>query len=427
MTINAYSTMGGTADAIGYPLEDEHPITNLAEVETAFDYAAEALDAAERLEQAALDYDGMNETSARLLNVAVETYLEKFKIPRAALEAYDLVPYDPAAAQSGGADSDSGQPSSSGSAGEDDDDEPSQGPSRLKKAAKLLYALVERVFKAIFDFFTNQKVVARKLIPLSKKYIGESDSLSAQMASQLRIKDRNLMLALHIEGQAPRKAAELFDELATAFEKQHAYSAVTEVIRVVSSVREKNSERIVKEANTLRNKLEDGMKAALNGVNPSTIPVFTEKKSDRVRYYASKPLFGQHYIVGLVGNEVSPAGSFRFNCSVRRDSETPLRATAFPVLTPEEIRQICRTALKVCENVVRFSRDEELMKKALREATYLNSKETDQASVAALRNVAAVGQNSYIVHLRFVTRTTQALMRWCAQSIARYEEVRQNG
>lgn len=428
MTINAHSTMGGTSDTIGYPLEEEHPITNLEEVENALAYAAEALDAAERLEEASLNYAGMNATAERLMNVAVENYFEKFQIPRAALEANDLVVYDPAASSSNAAsDAGGNADTATPTGGEDEDDETPAGASRLKKAAKLLYALVERVFKAIFDYFATQKNTARKLIPLSKKYIGEADSLPSHMATQLKIKDRNLMLALHIEGVAPRKAADMYDELAATFEKQHAFSAVTEVIRVIGAVKDKNPERISKEANTLRNKLEDGLRASLEGVNPSTIPVFTEKKSERVNYYASKPMFGQNYIVGSVGKDISVAGSFRFNCSIRRDAETPLRAAVFPVLTPDEIRQICRTALKVCENVVRFSRDEELMKKALREATYLNSKETDQASVAALRNVAAVGQNSYIVHLRFVTRTTQALMRWCAQSIARYEEVRQNG
>jgi hypothetical protein len=424
MTVtNAFSTMGGSSEASQTMLEEDRPLAELEEVEEAFAYAAEALDAAERLEAASQDFKSVDDTTARLLNIAVESYIEKFGLSRLGLESNDLVLYDPSAS----VDNDGGtSPRSSNTSGEDDERPPEA--TRLKKLAKQLYAIVERVFKAIFDYFSNQKNWARKLIPLTKRYIGESDSLPERLAAQLRLKDRNLMMALHIDGSAPKKVPQLYEELATVFEKQHQYTAVSEVIRFVTATKEKDAGKIMREAEKLRDRLEEGLKVSLKPVGPGALPpVFKDKRSDKAAYYISKPMFGQNYITGIVGHQPGPSGSLRFSCGVHHDAAVPLRVQLFPVLTPEEIRQVCRIALRVCENVVRFSRDEELMKKALREASYLTSKETDQASVAALRNIAAVGQNSYIVHLRYVTSVTRSLMRYCAQSIARYEEVTQNG
>lgn len=137
-------------------------------------------------------------------------------------------------------------------------------------------------------------------------------------------------------------------------------------------------------------------------------------------------MFGHNYIYGIVAKDVNADGTFRFKCGIQRDAEVPLRVPVFPVLTPDEIRAVCRTSLRICENIIRFSRDEELMQKALREATFLTTKEADKNAVAALRNFTNVGQNSYIVYLRFTTRTMQALMRWCAASIKRYGELTRN-
>lgn len=388
----AFTTSGGSADVISYPLAETHPIDNLDDIEEAVAFATEALDAAERLETAQLDLAAADPAASRLLNVAVENYIERFQIPAAALE-------------------------------NNEESADAAQTSRLKKVILYLYAVVQRIFKAIFDLFRNQKLVARKIMPLTKVYIGEADSLTASLAGQLNIKDRSLMVALHIDGIAPKKTPELFDKLAETFEKQYAFSAVSEVIRLVSAARDKNAERVAKEADVLRARLEEGFKAALTEVDPRTSVAFSEKKVDENAYYVSEPTFGQNYIYGVIGKQTAANGTFVFRCGIRRDAEVPLRIPSFPSLAPDEIRHVCRTSLRVCENIIRFSRDEELLQKALREATFLTTKEADKTAVVALRNLAAVGQNSYIVHLRFVTRTMQALMRWCAASLKRYEAV----
>lgn len=404
---NAIATQGGTSDAISYPIEETHPIEDPQQVEEAIAYANEALDAISSLESLTLP-DGIGDTLPnRLMEVAVENYIDKFGIPSAALESNDLV-------TTGGKET---------NAPREDPDAQGPGAGRLKKVVLYLYAMIQRVFNAIFDFFRSQKLAARKLIPLTKLYIGQADSLSSSVASQLNVKDRSLMTALQIEGTNPRKIPELYDSLAENFEKQHEFSAVNEVIRLVQAVKDKNPERIKKEAEELRGKLEAGLKASLEPTNPAELPIFNEKKAEGNQYFASKALFGQNYIYGVIGDNVTETGSFVFRCGIRRDAEVPLRVTFFPVLSPDEIRHVCRTSLRICENIIRFSRDEELLQKALREASFLTTKEADQSAVAALRNVAAVGQNSYIVHLRFTTRTMQALMRWCATSIQRYEEL----
>lgn len=387
--LTAYTTSGGSADVVDYPLEETHPIDNLQDIDEAVAYANEALEAAERLEEAQLNSTPDNALANQLLKVAVENYIERFQIPTAALES------------------------------EEDGDKDEAG--RLKKVILYLYAIVQRIFKALFDFFRNQKLVARKLMPLTKVYIGEADSLTATLAGQMNIKDRSLMVALHIDGIAPKKIPEQFDRLAETFEKQYQFSSVSEVVRLISAAKEKNQERVVKEAEILRARLEAGLKAALTEVEPRSTVAFSEKKVEGNTYFASDVTFGQNYIFGIVGDQVSTQGTFTYRCGIRRDAEVPLRVPAFPVLTPDEIRHVCRTSLRVCENIIRFSRDEELLQKALREATFLTTKEADKSSVIALRNITAVGQNSYIVHLRFVTRTMQSLMRWCAASIKRYQ------
>ena len=397
MAANAFSTMGGSADAITCQLDETHPIDNISDIEEAVAYANEAMEAAQRLEESQLA-DTLDPVANKLLNVAVENYIERFSIPAAALESNDE-PLD-------------GEP---------------EGASRLKKVVLYLYAVVQRIFKAIFDLFRNQKNVARKIMTLTKQYIGEADLLSSSVASQLNVKDRSLMVALQIDGIVPKKVPELFDSLATAFEQQHSFAAVPEVIRLIAAAKDKNEERVNKAAVELRGILEEGFKKTLSTVSdPHSVPVFSEKKSDNANYYISEPMFGHNYIYGIVAKDVNADGTFRFKCGIQRDAEVPLRVPVFPVLTPDEIRAVCRTSLRICENIIRFSRDEELMQKALREATFLTTKEADKSAVAALRNFTNVGQNSYIVYLRFTTRTMQALMRWCAASIKRYGELTRN-
>lgn len=417
--LSAYSTSGGSADVIDYPLAETHPIDDPQDVEEAVAFAIEALEAATKLEEIGLDEKGADKVAQKLLNVAVEAYIEKFDIPIAALEANHVVLFSEPPQEDSRTTHIGDDPAS--------DHEEAVRQSKLKKVILYLYAIVERIFKAIFDLLRSQKITARRLIPLTKQYIGESDSLSSAVAGQLNIKDRSLMLALHMEGTVPKKIPELFDNLAEVFEKQHQHTAVTEVIQLVSAVKEKNPEKVAEKAKVLRKVLEEGLKASMAEVDPSKMAVFSEKKSDAATYYATEPMFGQNYIVGIIGNDVNQDGDFRFTCAIRRDTEVPLRVGAFPVLSPDEIRHVCRTSLRVCENIIRFSRDEDLLQKVLREATFLTTKEPDKAAVAALRDIAAVGQNSYIVHLRYTTRTMQALLRWCAASIKRYEGLNQNG
>lgn len=397
--ITSYSTSGGIATVVTPGEQEEHPIDDLQDVEEAINYAREAMDVAQKLEESNLQNHTGDTVEDRLLNVAVENYIYKFSIPTAALEDNDLTP--------------------AGTAEE-------RTSKRLKSVILYLYAVVERIFNAIFDYFRNQKLVARRIIPRTKDYIGRSDSLSAAIGNQLMIKDRSLMVALHIDGITPRKAPELFDLLADTFERQYAFSAVNEVIALIAAAKEKNTERVKKEADLLRTKLEAGFKAALKPADASDMSLFSEKKSDDNIYYVSDTSFGQNYITGVIGTTVSHNGVFNYRCGVRRDPEVPLRIAAFPVLSPEDIRHICRTSLRIAENIIRFSRDEALLQKALREASFLQTKAPDEGSVGALRDVAAVGQSSYIVHLRFVTRTMQAMMRWCDASLRLYEGVKKD-
>lgn len=416
--ISAYSTDGGTASEITYPLAQTHPIEDIEDVDNAIGFAMEALEAADKLESMSLNEDKADKLSTKLLNVAVENYIKHFEIPRAALEDYPVVPYE-------GEESKQEQNNSNSSNSTTGDEQ--QKATKLKKVIAYLFAIVERVFKAVFDLFQQHYTTARKLMPLTKQYIGEVDGLSSSVAMQVNIRDRSLMNALHIDGIAPKKIPELYNKLAQTLVAQRSFSPVDEITRLVNSARDKDQDRIIESAEKLRSKLNEGLNASLDEIDPSTISVFNEKKSDAATYYASEPMFGQTYIVGVVAKQINASGTFRYECAIRRDPEVSVRVTVFPVLTPDEIRSISRISLSICENIIRFSRDEELMQKILREAAFLKRKETDKRAVIALRNIGATGQNSYIVYMRYTVRTMQSLMRWCAASIARYQEFKQNG
>lgn len=413
--LNPYVTMGGSNDAISYPLATDVGYDYNEDVDDAIAFAGEALEAAEKLQGMVLTQDKADALGKKLLNVAVETYINRFEIPRIALEA-DV----PALPYNGGGSSSNPNPSTT--IVEDDEDNEAQ-TSRLKKVILYLYAIVERVFKAVIDLWSTQKITARKIMPLTKLYIGEADSLSASIASQLSIKDHSIMSALHVNGKAPENPQTLFAELSQVFEKQHEFNTVPELVALLNATKAQDVDRTVREAQTLRKKLEDGFKASMEETSPDSLYLFEEKKSEVTDYYASKPMFGQTYILGTIGKGVTNTGTFRYSCRMRRDGNVTLRVNYFPVLTPDEIRQISRTALKVCENIIRFSRDEELLQKVLREAAFVRTKSADKSAVVALRNISAVGQNSYIVHLRYLTRTMKSLMHWCAASIKRYEGV----
>lgn len=378
---------GGQSDVVNCPIEEQE------QLEEAFDYSDNAMTAISALEelQDALGDETPTEAQKQLINLTLNNYSTKFDIPTASLES------------------------------DEGDEKPEV--SRLKKTILYLYAVVERIFKAIFDYCRNQKLVARKIIPVARDYIGMSDSLSSAVAGQLRIRDRSIMVALHIDGIQPRKAPILFDNLVATFERQAAHSPVNELIQFVNAAKEQNPERIHAMAVKLRAKLEEGLKSGLEVVDPNSLPIFNEKKLDDTTYYASEALFGQNYIFGVIAKEVNEDASYKYRAGIRRDMEVPLRIGFFNVLTPEEIRHLCRASILVCETILRNSREEELLQKVLREAGFLTTKNPDRSATSVLKNIADAGQSSYIVHLRYTTRTMRVLMRWCAASIQKYNEV----
>lgn len=401
MTSTFYS--GGDAKTVS-------PVTDPEEVQEAIEFANEALAAIEHLQQLNREEDRSSPADEKPITVAIENYIDYFGIPQVALEEHD----DSNIVHVG-----------------DVEDEPENSPaqaSKLKRVLLHLLAIVQRIFKAVFDLFAEQKLAARNMIPHTKEYIGRSDSLSASVAQQLNIRDRTLMLALHIDGLPPRKAPELYDTIAATFEKNYSHSALNETIAVISAAKEKDHDRLLVTSEKLHAKLKAGFVDSLKEADADDLSLFNAKKDDNSLYYISDAMFGQNYITGVIGKELKDDATFNYSCGIRRDPEVPLRTVSFPVLKPDEIRHISRTTLRICENIIRFSSDEDLLQQALRRAAYLVTKEPDKASVVALKEVAAAGQSIYIVYLRYTTKTMQSLMRWCNNSLRLYEEVKkENG
>lgn len=378
------------------------------DVDEAVNYASDLIEAIEHLTSMTQCQEKTDALGSKLLNVAVEGYIEKFDIPNYALEDYPVANTE--------------QPE------ETPTEETSAEASKLKKVLLYLYALVKRVFSALFDFFNSQKLTARKTIPLTKEYIGRSDSLSASVGAQLNIRDRSLMVALHIDGLAPRKLPELYDNLADTFIEQYQHSAVSQTLAVLAAAKTRDREALTKAAEVLRDKLARGFRAGFKQADANDMALFNEKKEEGKDYWISPVLFGQNYITGVIGHEINEDGTFSYSCGIKRDPEVPLRTAFFPVLTPDEIRHVCRTSLRISENIIRFSKDEDLLQKALREASFIATKEVDKTAVTALKELATIGQSSYIVYLRYTSRVMQSLMRWCNSSIKLYEQVKkENG
>lgn len=364
------------------------------DVAEAINYVGEALEAIDVLTKAVPENRTVSDAEAKLLNVAVEKYMRKFDIPNAALESNDVtIPND------------------------------DKKIGKLKRVILYLYAMVKRIFQSMGDLMSNSDLIAKKLMPVTKNYIGRSDSISPSISEHLTIKDKSLMVALHVEGVAPKRVVALYGELQDALDEQYKHSSVNELISLLNAARTKDLGKVKTEAVELHAKLLKGVNASLEEAGDANYKLFSEKIIDSNTYWVSKPSFGQKYVTAVVGKDVDQIGTFIYRCNITRDSDTPVRVAAFPVLSPDDIRGICRISLKICEDIVRRSRDEDLVTKAMRQASFIVTAEPDQVAVSVLRDVAASSQSTYIVYLRHTVSVMQSLMRWCGLSLKIYEGV----
>lgn len=391
--ITSTFTTGGDASIMSPNPDVSGELNNYGDdVEEAINYVGEALEAIDVLTKAIPVNRTMSDSEAKLLNVAVESYVRKFDIPSAGLESADP---DPEVKKIG----------------------------KFKRVILYLYAMVKRIFQAMGALLSNSEILAKKLMPTTKNYIGRSDSISPSISAHLTIKDKSLMTALHVEGVAPKRVVAIYEELQSALNEQYQYSSVSELISLLNAAKTKDLEKVKTEAKELRAKLQKGAEVSLEQSSETQHKLFSEKIIDTNTYWVSKPSFGQKYITAVIGKDVDQIGTFVYRCGITRDSDTPLRVAAFPVLSPDDIRGICRISLKICEDIVKRSRDEDLVAKAMRQASFIVTAEPDQIAVSALRDIANASQSTYIVYLRHTVNVMQSLMRWCGLSLKIYEGV----
>lgn len=362
------------------------------DVEEAINYVGEALEAINTLTNSIPVNREIGDSEAKLLNVAAESYMRKFGIQNVGLEA-------------------------------DDPDPNTKKIGKLKRVVLYLFAMVKRIFHSLGDLLSNAEIMAKKIMPNTKNYIGRSDSISPSISEHLTIKDKTLMSSLHVEGAAPKNVVTLFEDLQSMMDTQYPHANTSELIALLNAAKTKDINKVKVEAIQLHAKLQKSLTATFEEAGADKHKLFNEKIIDTNTYWVSKPSFGQKYVTALIGNDVDQIGTFVYRCSVTRDPDMPLRVAAFPILSPDDIRGICRTSLKICEDVIKRSRDEDLIAQAMRKASFIVTSEPDQAAVSVLRDIAASAQSPYLVYLRQTCSVMQSLMRWCGLSLKMYEGV----
>ena len=385
-----------TGDALAvveFPEED---------VDEALTFAHGCMQAAASL-NSGLAEAGNDPKAIEILAVAAESYIDRLSLRKLGPEDFPPAPPPP-------------------KEGQDEKEKTEQQRGKIAKAVSYLYALAKNTFQFFFDFLRNQKATARKIVPLTKDLIGRIDAFGGGSVNA-KISDRAIVMGLHIEGMPPRRASALFEELSGQLRKINQTAGIGELTAVLLAAKDGNDDLFKRRSEELRNHLEKGMQTFMNRVdNPKLFPVFRSEQKGKT-CYATDAMFGQNYITGMI-SECDDKGRFFYKSLVARDPETPVRAETFPALSPDDIRQICRTALRLSEEIIDMSRDEDLVQKLMRDASFFVTAEGGSYAVPALNNFVAVANNHYFAYLRFITRTMQLLIRWALQSVVAYEKDR---
>ena len=375
-------------------IDAESQFDNVVEedVAQALSYAQDSITAASILNKA---YELAEDKYAlTAVHIAAENYALKFKMPQAALEEND---------------EDSKKPISE------------QQRSRIKSVIDYLYASAKRVFQFFFDLLRKQSHTARAAVKLTKELIGRVDSFEGKKSPE-KIKERGIIAGLHIDGITPKRASALFEDLVSKFNVINASSSLDDLSDFLAAAKSKDEKRLLDKAQKLHASLLSGVKLFMNEVgNPSTHPAFRGSFNGR-QCYATQVLFGQNYITASISKEISEDGRFTFKSSIARAAEVPVRATEVDVLPADEIRQICRSALRLSEMIIEHSRDEDETHALMREASFFVTTSDNEYAIPALHNFSAVANNHYFAYLRYIVRVMQLLMRWCRLSVQAYEQ-----
>lgn len=368
------------------------------EIDEGLQFATAALEDALKIEENLQAITGLDKAPTpdqeRLLNVAVEALCAKYSIPNAALESND-------------------EPEGGRDAGE--------AVGRVKRALDFLYAAIRRIVQLIAHKLQEHRGHARKYMDKAKTLIGRADNLSDKAMDSM-ITDRGLINALCINGIVPRSINVIFDDMVRKFESSKDYAGLDETIALINTARAGDEEGAGDKAEKLRTVLENGLKALLPEVsNPAGHWLFGESTRGH-KHFASDAYFGEVFMYGEISEEIDKLGSFYHKVGIRRSPDVVLRAEALQPLNPQVIRLICRTVIRLTESVIRSSRVETLLNKAVREADFMIGKRPDKLSLHALKNFHSVTQNLYINHLRLTMSAAKNLLIYCERSAAIREE-----
>lgn len=376
------------------------------DIERSFNYATAALEEALQLQEKADTIVSlskhMDAQQEKLLNVAVENLCAKYHITNAALESIDEEEESQVEHQSQEAQS-------------------SEAVGKLKRTIDFIYAMLRRLVQALIHRFQQHRGQARTFMERAKDLIGRADVVNTG-GEIPTIPNRGVLNALCINGVPPKGLNLVFDELVKHYEQSKKYSGLTEMVAMLNAAKSGDMDKTKDRSEILWVLLRDGMEECLNKVdNPSNHFMFGDAHRGH-QCYASQPYFGDISISGEISDSVGAFGSFFHKVQMRRNPDSILRVDALKALDEQTIRLICRSVVRLCESVIRSSRDEAFLYKAIREANYLVGKKPDQLSLHALRNFQSIAQNLYINYLRLTMNSAKHLLEYCELSVAKYEK-----
>ena len=362
------------------------------------EYATEALEKALKvqssLETLAQDSKFMNEQQTKLLNVAVEKLQQDYGIPNAALESSD---------------------------DEEPQEQSSEAIGRLKRTIDFLYAAVRRIVQMIIQHFQQHRGQARSFNERAKNLIGRADVID-QSGEKPTIVDRGMINALCIGGVLPKNIHSVFDDLTASYEASKKFSGLEEMIALINVAKAGDPDKVTDKSEVLWVKLRDSMTAMLDPVSdPANHFLFGEKRRDH-EFYASKAYFGDIHLSGEISTSVGAFGGFFHKVGMRRNPDAVIKIEALHALDAQTVRLLCRSVVRLSESVIRSSRDEAMLYKAMREANYLLGKKPDQLSLHVLRNFQSIAQNLHLNYLRLSMNAAKHLLAYCEKSVQKYEK-----
>jgi hypothetical protein len=366
--------------------QDRH---DSADMHAAMNEAVYALEAASLLSKAMLQTTPLDE---KALDVAVETYIDYFQYPQAALE-------------------DGEGTNITASAGE-----------KLKKVIIYIYSLAQKLISYFVSFLTNKKLAASRYAKLAKNVLGRVDGFKDTTPSST-IDNRSTIASVCINGKIPNDVVAAYTELLKKYEVQKSHTVINEASTLVRSAKIADPKTTIEASVKLHKALLAGAQASFKEDTDPKANIFFKESNPLINYFIDGPYFGQKYVIIQTSKEPAEGGVFTYTCKVVQNNTVPVRAMQVNALSPNNITALCRVIINHCSSVTDNAGDEQALQKIFRDAKFLTTNNPTSSSVTALSNFTNIVKNSYAAYLEMSMSITRDLLSFANASATKYEKL----